>query len=253
MREYEVPANYEIPADVSMADTVFRHEKQSPSAVMFMVARQGGGWDDVTAAEFAKQVTAVAKGLIASGVELGDRVAIMSAHPLRVGRCSTTRSGPPAAAPSRSTTSSAAEQAKWILEDSGTTLLVVEHAKHGGDDQGRRRGGRPAGRCSEILQIDGPGAVDELITRGADVTDEPSHERRAQVNASSPATLIYTSGTTGRPKGVQLTHSNFYAESSGDEPDVATCSHDGKRTLMFLPLAHVFARGDLGRLPSRPR
>src|SRR5690606_35838045 len=68
------------------------------------------------------------------------------------------------------------------------------------------------------------------------------HERRKQVGASSPATLIYTSGTTGRPKGVMLTHANLWAESAADQQALKEYVTEGKKTLMFLPLAHVFAR-----------
>ena len=79
-------------------------------------------------------------------------------------------------------------------------------------------------------------------TRGAGVSDEDLHARRKQVNASSPATLIYTSGTTGRPKGVQLTHGNFYAEIQATSMALHDSMNEGNRTLMFLPMAHVFAR-----------
>ncbi|MGH3895667.1 MAG: AMP-binding protein, partial [Rhodococcus qingshengii] len=78
MREFSVPQSFSIPENVSMADSVFRHAEEDPTFVPFK-RPSNGGWVDVTAAEFAKQVSAVAKGLIASGVELGDRVAILSA------------------------------------------------------------------------------------------------------------------------------------------------------------------------------
>ena len=245
MREYEVPANYEIPADVSMADTVFRHEKQSPSAVMFMVARQGGGWDNVTAAEFAKQVRAVAKGIMASGIELGDRVGIMSGNRYEwvlLDYAIWTAGGCPVAIYD----SSAAEQAKWILENSGTKLLFIEHDKHWETVKDVAAAAPDLRETLQITPATGTGvtgsAVDELVRRGTDVTDEAVDERRALVNASSPATLIYTSGTTGRPKGVQLTHSNFYAEVQAATTPMSHLFHDGKRTLMFLPMAHIFAR-----------
>ncbi len=257
MREFEVPASYTIPDDASMADTVFRQEKESPNFVPFKLPKAGGGWTDVTAAEFAKKVTAVAKGLVASGVQLGDRVGILASTRYEwvlLDYAIWTAGGCTVAIYE----SSAAEQAKWILEDSGTVLLVVEGPKH-------------AATISEIsdslpelretLQIDGgsseargvvTGAIDELIGRGKDVSDEDVHTRRKQVTASSPATLIYTSGTTGRPKGVQLTHSNLYAESKAVRGDLADLFIEGNRTLMFLPLAHVFARAiSVGALDAK--
>ncbi|WP_067845355.1 AMP-dependent synthetase/ligase [Nocardia lijiangensis] len=238
MREFEVPASYTIPDDANNSDNVFRHAEQTPNAVLFNVPNGSGGWRDVTAAEFAKTVTGVAKGIIASGIELGDRVAIMA--PTRyewavldfaiwaAGGCTVAIYD-----------SSAAEQAKWILQDSATKLLVVENDKHRATIDEIEAGSLPD--LKDTLQID-KGAVDELIARGAELDDQAVHDRRAQVGAASPATLIYTSGTTGRPKGVMLTHANLYAESKSDRISLKKYITEGKKTLMFLPLAHVFAR-----------
>ncbi|MET8777482.1 long-chain fatty acid--CoA ligase [Nocardia sp. NPDC004654] len=238
MREFEVPASYTIPDDANNSDNVFRHAEQSPNAVLFNVPNGSGGWRDVTAAEFAKTVTGVAKGIIASGIELGDRVAIMA--PTRyewavldfaiwaAGGCTVAIYD-----------SSAAEQAKWILQDSATKLLVVDNDKHRATIDEIEAGSLPD--LKETLQIE-KGAVDELIARGAELDDQAVHDRRAQVGAASPATLIYTSGTTGRPKGVMLTHANLYAESKSDRIALKQYIIEGRKTLMFLPLAHVFAR-----------
>ncbi|MET9211246.1 MULTISPECIES: AMP-dependent synthetase/ligase [unclassified Nocardia] len=233
MREFEAPASYTVPEHANNSDSVFRHAENSPDTVLFDVATGA-----VTAAEFARTVTDVAKGLIASGVGLGDRVAIMA--PTRyewvvldhaiwaAGGCTVAIYD-----------SSAAEQAKWILQDSATQLLVVDSDKHRRVIDQIDRAALPA--LAEILQID-QGAVAELTRRGADLDDETVHTRRAQVYANSPATLIYTSGTTGRPKGVLLSHANLYAESKSDRIELADFVVDGHKTLMFLPLAHVFAR-----------
>ncbi|TQF65595.1 long-chain fatty acid--CoA ligase [Rhodococcus spelaei] len=236
MREFEVPASFSIPEDVSMADTVFRFEKECPQHVPFKKLVDGS-WVNVTAAEFANQVKAVAKGLMASGIELGDRVAILSATRFEwvvLDYAIWTAGGCTVAIYE----TSSADQAKWILEDSATSVLVVETAKHAATVKDVAEAA-PALR--EMLQIEA-GALDELTARGAAITDEQLHERRGQVGAASPATLIYTSGTTGRPKGVQLTHSNFNAESQAVKIALADAMHEGRSTLMFLPLAHVFAR-----------
>ncbi|MEV0030750.1 long-chain fatty acid--CoA ligase [Nocardia sp. NPDC050793] len=238
MREFEVPASYTIPDDANNSDNVFRHAEQTPNAVLFNVPNGSGGWRDVTAAEFAETVTGVAKGIVASGIELGDRVAIMA--PTRyewavldfaiwaAGACTVAIYD-----------SSAAEQAKWILQDSATKLLVVDNDKHRATIDEIEAGSLPD--LKETLQIE-KGAIDELIARGAELDDQVVHDRRAQVGASSPATLIYTSGTTGRPKGVMLTHANLIAESKSDRIALKEYITEGKKTLMFLPLAHVFAR-----------
>ncbi|WP_280437396.1 AMP-dependent synthetase/ligase [Nocardia carnea] len=238
MREFEAPASYTIPEDANNSDAVFRHAKESPAAVMFNVPDGRGGWRDVRAEEFAKAVTDVAKGLIASGIELGDRVAIMAATRYEwalldfaiwaAGGCTVAIYD-----------SSAAEQARWILQDSATVLLIVENDKHRGVIAEIDPSELP--QLRETLQIDS-GAIDTLIERGAELDDQAVHDRRAQVTAASPATLIYTSGTTGRPKGVMLTHANLWAESRSDRIALASFLSPGKKTLMFLPLAHVFAR-----------
>ncbi|WP_328398491.1 AMP-dependent synthetase/ligase [Nocardia sp. NBC_00416] len=238
MREFEAPASYTIPEDANNSDNVFRHAKESPAAVMFNVPDGRGGWRDVRAAEFAQAVTEVAKGLIASGIELGDRVAIMAGTRYEwtlldfavwaAGGCTVAIYD-----------SSSAEQARWILQDSATALLVVENDKHRGVIEEIDPAELPTLR--ETLQFES-GAIDELVRRGADLDDQAVHERRTQVAAASPATLIYTSGTTGRPKGVMLSHANLYAESRADRIALASFLTPGKKTLMFLPLAHVFAR-----------
>ncbi len=238
MREFEAPASYTIPEDANNSDAVFRHAKESPAAVMFNVPDGRGGWRDVRAEEFAQSVTDVAKGLIASGIELGDRVAIMAATRYEwalldyaiwaAGGCTVAIYD-----------SSSAEQARWILQDSATALLIVENDKHRGVIAEIDPGELP--QLRETLQIDS-GALDTLIGRGAELDDQAVHDRRAQVTATSPATLIYTSGTTGRPKGVMLTHANLWAESRSDRIALASFLSPGKKTLMFLPLAHVFAR-----------
>ncbi|WP_072806883.1 AMP-dependent synthetase/ligase [Rhodococcoides yunnanense] len=236
MREYSVPASFTIPDDASMADTVFRYEKESPDLVPFLRLKDGA-WVDVTAAQFAKEVAGVAKGLIASGIELGDRVAILSGTRYEwvvLDYAIWTAGGCTVAIYE----TSAPDQAQWILEDSATKLLVVETTKHAETLKDVTEGAKD---LREVLQIEG-GAVEELTTRGSGVSDEDLHARRHQVVASSPATLIYTSGTTGRPKGVQLTHSNFYAETKAVHLALGDAMKEGKRTLMFLPLAHVFAR-----------
>ncbi|MEV6065021.1 long-chain fatty acid--CoA ligase [Nocardia sp. NPDC052001] len=233
-REFEVQASYTIAEGAALTDVIDNLERDSPNFVAFQIP-EGSGWRDVTAAEFAAQVRAVAKGLIASGIEAGDRVALMSATRYEwtlidyaiwtAGACTVAIYD-----------SSATDQAQWILSDSGTRLLIVENERHAAvvaeistPDLG------------ETLRVDA-GAIDTLIERGKSVPDSAIAERRAQVRAESPATLIYTSGTTGRPKGVVLTQSNLLAESISGKIALRHLLAEGKTTLMFLPLAHVFAR-----------
>ncbi|MGC0364504.1 long-chain acyl-CoA synthetase [Rhodococcus sp. 27YEA15] len=243
MPEYSAPKTFTISEDESAVDSVFAHARTKPAAVVY-TRRVGSGWLDVTAGEFAASVTSVAKGLIAIGVQQGDRVALMSATryewPL-VDYAIWAAGG--VTVPIYET--SAAEQVRWILEDSDAAILIVENDKHAATVKDVADA---APSLRTVYQIDaspgGHGVIDELTALGTDVPDEEVQARVAALKASDPATLIYTSGTTGRPKGCQLTHSNLIAESKGIlESNLGTLlASPGVRSLMFLPMAHVLAR-----------
>ncbi|MGW0044439.1 AMP-dependent synthetase/ligase [Rhodococcus sp. NPDC003348] len=242
MREFSVPLNFAVPADGSAVDAVYTHAAATPNLVLFK-RLTGGVWADVTAREIAEQVTAVAKGLIASGVQAGDRVALMSGtrYEWPILDFAIWSAGG-VTVPIYETSS--AEQVRWILEDSAAVGLIVET-----DDHSRTvadvTGDFPA--LNTVLQIEpaegARGAIATLVERGAGIADDDVRSRTAALKAADPATLIYTSGTTGRPKGCMLTHSNLIAESHA----IATSGfgallQPGRRNLMFLPLAHVLAR-----------
>ncbi|MFF1816930.1 AMP-dependent synthetase/ligase [Kribbella sp. NPDC058245] len=240
MREYTVPAVTEPPGG-SLSDPVWANASSHPDTAVFS-KRAGdtgaGNWQDVTAAEFAAEVTGVAKGLIAAGVKHGERVALLS--PTRyewtlidyaiwsIGAVTV---------PIYETSS--ASQIQWILTDSEAVVALVENATHGAVVESARA---EAPALQEVWQIEA-GAVDQLTELGRDVTDAEWDKRRTEVTPDDLATLIYTSGTTGRPKGCRISHGNFMAEL---EPAVKILDElfdtTGASTLLFLPLAHVFAR-----------
>ncbi|MFC9999332.1 AMP-dependent synthetase/ligase [Nocardia sp. NPDC127526] len=233
-REFDVPVSYALAEDAALTDVVDDLAANSPDFVAFRKPVDGG-WTDITAAQFAAEVRALAKGIIASGIEAGDRVAIMAATRYEwtlidyaiwtAGACTVAIYD-----------SSATEQARWILEDSATKLLLVENDRHVATVATIA-----TPDLRETLSIDAR-AVAELVERGRSLGDEVLAERRARVRAASPATLIYTSGTTGRPKGVVLTHANLLSESASGKIALRHLMKEGQSTLMFLPLAHVFAR-----------
>ena len=197
-----------------------------------------GQWQDVTLGEFHQQVVSVAKGLIGSGVRAGDRVAVLSKtrYEWTVVDYAIWWIGA-ATVPIYET--SAAAQIEWILSDSGAVAAIVETPDH----RGRVEEARSS--CPDLAHlwtID-DGGIEQIVTAGADVTDDAIEALRSQVTSASLATLIYTSGTTGRPKGCRLTHGNFRSELAGaieQLPDLF--GREGASTLLFLPLAHVFAR-----------
>jgi long-chain acyl-CoA synthetase len=203
-----------------------------------LARRQGDAWRGVSAAEFCQQVRALAKGFIAAGIGVGDRVAIMSRtrYEWTLADFALWTAG---AVPVPVYETSSHEQLSWILQDSGAVAIILEDAGHLAV-LSRCRDEVP--HLRDVWQIE-TGALDELVTAGAEVPDEEVDARRAQLDRSSPATIIYTSGTTGRPKGCVLTHDNFMALSENAVERLAeVVAPPGARTLLFLPLAHVFAR-----------
>ena len=245
MREFSIPALAQIPATANLADVVFRRAAEQPQAVVLRrpsgpsgVAGESGSWTDVTASQFSGEVIALAKGLVAAGIEPGDRVALMS-HTRYEWTLIDYAIWTAGAVTVPVYETSSAEQAEWILSDSGARACFVETASYG-DIIGSFRDRVPA--LSHVWQIDSD--LDSLRAAGADLGDEVVAERVAKAGAADLATVIYTSGTTGRPKGCELTHENLLSDVRnaflGPLTVVAGAQNPG--TLLFLPLAHVFAR-----------
>ncbi|MFB7163990.1 AMP-dependent synthetase/ligase [Streptomyces sp. NPDC056121] len=237
MREFSLPALYEVPADGNLTDIVRRNAAQHPD-VAVIARKVNGTWQDVTATTFLAEVRSAAKGLIASGVRPGDRVGLMSRT-----RYEWTLldfaiwSAGAITVPVYETSS--AEQIQWILGDSGAVACVVESAGHEATVESVRD--RLPG-LAHVWQIDA-GGVQELDRAGAAVSDATVDERSAVAKADDPATIVYTSGTTGRPKGCVLTHRSFFAECGNVVERLKPLFRTGEcSVLLFLPVAHVFGR-----------
>lgn len=235
--EFSVAAIVPPPTSGSLADAVVENAKSSPSRVALSVHR-GGAWVGVTAQQFLDQVKAVAKGIVASGVEPGERVAIMSRtrYDWTVADYAIWYAGA-TVVPIYETSS--AEQVDWILSDSDAVGVFLESSRNKAvfDEVSDR-----VPNCSRVWIFD-DAALDTLTAAGAGVSDEELESRRATLNPESLATIIYTSGTTGRPKGCMLTHGNFMFEVDNivqGMPELFKVP--GASTLLFLPLAHVFGR-----------
>ncbi len=247
MREFSLPALAEIPATANLASTVFRRAAEQPQAVVLRRPGTSGfseSWTGVTASQFRDEVVALAKGLVAAGIEVGDRVALMSRtrYEWTLIDYAIWTAGA-VTVPVYETSS--AEQTEWILSDSGATACFAETAAF--EDMIFRLRDRLPG-LSQVWRIDpGPAAgsaLDALRAQGADTGDEVITERSAAAKASDLATVIYTSGTTGRPKGCELTHANLLADvrNAFHGPLAQITEIPDTSTLLFLPLAHVFAR-----------
>jgi long-chain acyl-CoA synthetase len=243
VREYSLPALAKIPATANLADTVFRRAAEQPQAVALRRPSGGSGaWEDVTAGQFKSEVVAVAKGLIAAGIEVGDRVALMS-HTRYEWTLIDYAIWTAGAVTVPVYETSSAEQAEWIVSDSGARACFAETAGFEDMIAGLRD------RLPELAQVwriepGSAASLDSLRAAGADVGDDVVTERAAAAKASDLATVIYTSGTTGRPKGCELTHANLLADvrNAFYGPLAAVTEVTGASTLLFLPLAHVFAR-----------
>ncbi|HEV7626410.1 MAG TPA: AMP-binding protein, partial [Streptomyces sp.] len=244
MREFSLPALYEVPADGNLTDLIRRNAAQHPE-VAVLARKQDGEWVDVTAADFLTEVQTAAKGLIAAGVEPGDRVALMSRTRYEWTLLDfAVWSAGAVTVPVYETSSP--EQIAWILGDSGAVAALVETDAHT-DAVESLRDRLPA--LKHVWQIETAptgadmGAVAQLTEGGGDVTDATVEARCSTANADSPATIVYTSGTTGRPKGCVLTHRSFFAECGNVVERLRPMFRTGESSvLLFLPVAHVFGR-----------
>jgi long-chain acyl-CoA synthetase len=238
LREYSIPALAEISASANAADVVTRRAAEQPSAVMLRRKAADGTWSDVTAAQFNDEVRALAKGFIAAGVEPGDRIALMS-HTRYEWTLIDYALWTAGAVVVPIYETSSAEQAEWILGNSQARAVIAESdgfASMISDARDRL----PALEHLWLLEGDLP----SLTAAGADVAADALDTRARSRGAADVATLIYTSGTTGRPKGCELTHENLLAavRNAFLGPLASIHSDGAASTLLFLPLAHVFAR-----------
>ena len=259
MEQFQTPAIVPPATSGNLTNLIAERAWFEPQRIM-LSRPLGDGWQPVSARELEEEVRQAAKGLIAAGIGIGDRVAIMAKtrYEWTVLDFAIWFAGA-VSVPIYETSS--AEQVQWILEDSGARGLIVE-------TPALAELARPVlpQACSSVWTIT-DGAMLHLTTAGVGISDDEINHRRNSLNPDSLATLIYTSGTTGKPKGVQLTHSNFLAECGNVVQGAADLFlKPNGSTLLFLPVAHVFGRmvqigaitaglhlahcGDISRLPQ---
>jgi len=237
MREIHETVLVPTPVATRLSDDVVRHGTEHPGTVL-LSRRVDGAWTDVTAGQFLDEVRRLAKGFVAAGIGVGDRVGLMSRTRYEwtlVDYAVWFAGG--VTVPIYETSS--AEQVEWILADSGAVAAVVESERHAAT-YAEVADHLPA--SMRLLVMD-RGELEGLRDSGTAVDDDELEHRRTAVAATDLATIIYTSGTTGRPKGCSLSHLSFAFEAENvvaSVPEIFTdpdCS-----TLLFLPLAHVFGR-----------
>ena len=218
-------------------DDVFGWAERDPGRAMF-AAQADGGWQPVTATQFADRVSTVAAGLIANGIRPGDRVGLMAATSLEWAVCDFAILAAGAVTVPVYQTSSL-EQIDWQLNDSGAVAAFAGNAKLAA----AICGARPA-KVEEIWQMDA-GGLDALASAGQAVKAGEVARRRAAVTTETLATIVYTSGTTGRAKGCVISHGNLTEAVRatiavpGVQEQILTSDAS---SLFFLPLSHILAR-----------
>ncbi|MGC5020704.1 AMP-dependent synthetase/ligase [Micromonospora sp. DT47] len=231
-----------------LAEVVWENARQDPEAVQFLrpdpvsrswPARRGvrGGALPVTCRQFRDDVLSLARGFVAAGVGHGDRVGLMSRTRYEWTLVDYALWSIGAVTVPVYDTSSP-DQLGWILRDSAAVGCVVETAEHAAILAGLRDD-LPALR--HTWQIEAGGLL-ALAGLGRDVDDAQIDARRRAVSSGDVATIVYTSGTTGRPKGCVLTHRNILCDVSSATAVLPEVLHPGASTVLFLPLAHAFAR-----------
>jgi long-chain acyl-CoA synthetase len=235
--EYITPAAVEADPNSNATDLLVDRVALNPDAVLFALPTADGGWSDVTAGEFLAQVVALSKGLVASGIEPGDKVGFMckTRYEWTLVDFAIWFAGA-IMVPIYETSSPT--QVQWNLTDSGATWMIVETADHFARFDEIR---------SDVPEVKGVWQVDlgdlgKLAASGGSVPDEEIERRRNIAVESDIATLIYTSGSTGRPKGVVLTHKNFVETTRNAAVAMSDVVQEGASTLLFITTAHIFAR-----------
>ncbi|MEV0324630.1 AMP-dependent synthetase/ligase [Streptomyces sp. NPDC050658] len=244
VREVSVPAFAARVTHGSLADIPFDNAEEAPTEAVLSRKGDDGRWRDVTAAEFAEEVLAVAKGLIAEGLAPGDRLAIMARTTYEWTLLDFAAWAAGLVTVPVYPTSSA-YQTRWIIQDSGAVALAVETAALA-SSLGPERDRMPGLEHVWAFEKGDVRRLAELGRESGQVGDAEVHARRGELGPDDIATLIYTSGTTGRPKGCVLTHGNFFAEVDNAiellHPVFKSISKEPASTLLFLPLSHVFGR-----------
>lgn len=239
MKEIAVAKSVNVPEDLNITDLLERQVAKDPHNALFGLQKTPGVWTDISSAEFRNDVLALAKGLIAKGIDAGDRVAIMAAtrYEWTLLDFAVWYAGA-VSVPIYETSSPS--QVAWIVEDSEVKAVFAERSQHVQVVE-RAIAQEKLETVSHVWEIESED-LNELRRAGAQIADEQVQQRRAHAGYSDIATIIYTSGTTGRPKGCELTHGNFADLSLQALDSLGYIVNEKASTVLFIPLAHVFAR-----------
>lgn len=237
MQEYTAPGEVAVDPAENLTTQLWANEQAMPNHAVAAYRVGDGPFQDVTYAELASQVRRAAAGLMSLGLDKGDRVCLFmpTRHEFTVLDYAIWAAG---LATVTIYETSSADQVEWIVSDSGAKAIVC-----GSDDLRKvflEKAGE-LGTCPHVYSLDS-GGLETLVEAGSGISDEAVMRQAASVTQADLATLVYTSGTTGRPKGCVLTVDNFVWIMRQVQTITSRVMHPGASTLMFLPLAHIFAR-----------
>ena len=237
MRSYELPSLIDSPSSENITDLLLQRVKKTPEIALFGIEKTPGNWHNVSAQTFLNQVQDLAKGFIAAGIKPGDAVALMSRTRYEwvlvdyalwfAGAVSV---------PIYET--SAPAQIEWVLSDSDAVALIVENQEHQ-DRFEKIKANTP--KLKQVWRFDDD-SLSRLNEMGKSVSADEVERARSSRGLDDLATIIYTSGTTGKPKGCELLHRGFVDLSRNSQLELPQVVKEGNATLLFLPLAHVYAR-----------
>ena len=237
MQQIDTPAVVKASPDANITDILIDRVKLSPDQPLFATPAPDGTWKDVTSSEFLDQVRALAKGFVAAGIQPGDKIGLIcrTRYEWTLIDFAVWFAGA-ILVPIYDTSSP--HQIQWDMEDSGAIAIITETAEHFARFD-EVHPDLPLITTSWKLDL---GDLDKLAASGGKITDEEIERRRNLAKGSDIATLIYTAGTTGKPKGCILTHANFFELSRNAKAALPDVVNPGTCTVLFITLAHVFAR-----------
>ena len=237
MRSYELPSLIESATHENITDLLLNRVKKTPNIPLFAIEKTTGVWTNVSAKDFLEQVEDLAKGFIAAGIRPGEAVAIMSRTRYEWALVDYALWFAGAVSVPIYETSAPA-QIEWVLSDSNSVALFVETSEHQKRFEVIKES---VPSVKQVWKFDDDPLV-KLVALGKDVSNEQLEQARRSQNLDSLATIIYTSGTTGKPKGCELLHRGFVDLSKNAMLELPEVVQEGKATVLFLPLAHVYAR-----------
>ena len=241
MREFSTDKVIQVPQDLNTTDLLERQVERDPANTLFAVQESPGQWRDISAAEFHRDVKTLARGLAGAGIEPGDKVAIMAptSYEWTLLDFAIWYAGA-ITIPVYETSSPS--QVAWIVEDAGVKAAFCATTSHQRVvETAIRQEKLPTLLATWLIENDGLNEVRAAADHGP--SEEEMESRRATANLDDLATIIYTSGTTGKPKGCELTHGNFTELTLQTlATELGDVVNPKASTVMFIPLAHVFAR-----------